>query len=100
MTDDHVSAASSREVFEAIVSQLADPEVVRVRRKMLLLGAAVVLGAIVVTITLGLGWQTLLAFSSTFLPGLVVALRIPGRRFARCGEFPHQRDVSRSRHQR
>ena len=97
MTDDQVSAASGREVFEAIVSQLADPEVVRVRRRMLMLGAAAVLGAVVVTITLGLGWQTLLAFSSTFLPGLVVALRIPGRRRE---ELPHLRDFSRSRHQR
>ena len=100
MTDDQVSAASSREVFEAIVSQVADPELVRVRRKMLLLAAAAILGAIVATVTLGLGWQTLLAFSSTFLPGLVAALRIPGRRFARSGEFAHQRDVRPSRHHR
>ena len=85
MTDDQVSAASSREVFEAIVSQVADPEVVRVRRKMLLLGAAMVLGAIVVTITLGLGWQILLAFSSTFLPGMFVVLRMPARCSLRLG---------------
>ena len=87
MTDDQVRAASSREVFEAIVSHVADPEVVRVRRKMLLLGAAAVLGAIFVTITLGLEWQTLLAFSSTFVPGMVLALRIPGRCLARTGEL-------------
>lgn len=87
MTDDQVSAASSQEVFEAIVSQLSDPEEVRIRRKMLFLGATAVLAAIVITITFGLGWQALLAFASTFLPGFVVALRILGRRFAPGGEF-------------
>lgn len=85
MNDDSLRESSTREIFEAIVAQLEDPEVGRRRRTMLLVGAAVFVVAVVVTIGGGLGWQILLAFSSTFIPGLIVAVRISGRRFAGSG---------------
>ena len=86
---DRLSQANNREVFEAIVSQLEDPELVWLRRVFLLLGAAVYLaGALAVTIVGGLGLPGLLGFSATFVPGVVVARRAHTRRF-RAGNTPH-----------
>lgn len=82
MSDDRASRASDREIFEAIVSQLDDPELVRLRRTFLLLGiVCFVIGAVAVALLGGLGWPGFIAYSSTFVPGVVVARRICVRRF-------------------
>ncbi|MDQ4091332.1 MAG: hypothetical protein M3163_13675 [Actinomycetota bacterium] len=79
---DRLSRASNSEVFEAIVSQLEDPEVVWLRRIFLVLGAAVYLaGALAVTVLGGLGLPGLVGFSATFLPGVTLACRAHTRRF-------------------
>ncbi len=80
MSDDRIASESTREMFEAIVSQLDDPEVVRMRMIVLVLGAAIFVTAIAVTVSAGLGWQLLLAFCSTYVPGVLVVLRIVERR--------------------
>lgn len=93
MSDDQLSPERDREIFEAIVSQLQDPELVRLRRRFVGVSVAFFLaGVIGVTVVGGLGWIGLLAFSSTFLPGVVVGQRIHGRRFTGPG---HERE---SRH--
>ena len=79
---DRLSRAATSEVFEAIVSQLEDPEVVWLRRIYLILGAAVYLaGALAVTVLGGLGLPGLIGFSATFLPGVALARRAHTRRF-------------------
>jgi hypothetical protein len=79
---DRLSRAATSEVFEAIVSQLEDPEVVWLRRIFLILGAAVYLaGALAVTVLGGLGLPGLIGFSATFLPGVALAGRARTRRF-------------------
>ena len=98
MNDDSVRESSTREIFEAIVAQLDDPAVGRARRTMLLAGAAVFAAAVVVTIGAGLGWQILLAFSSTFIPGLILAVGIFARHFAGSGRPRGPLGMSRSRH--
>jgi len=80
LSDDRIASESTREMFEAIVSQLDDPEVVRMRMIVLVLGAAIFVTAIAVTVSAGLGWQLLLAFCSTYVPGVLVVLRIVERR--------------------
>lgn len=82
MSDDQLSPERDREIFEAIVSQLHDPELVRLRRKFAGVSVAFFLaGVVAVTVVAGLGWIGLLAFSSTFLPGVVVGQRLHRRRF-------------------
>lgn len=84
MSDDRLSRESTREIFEAIVSAIVDPELVRLRRIFLALGITFfAVGAVAVAVVGGLGWAGLLAFSSTFLPGAVVARKVLDRRFAR-----------------
>ena len=82
MNDGRMSAAGTREVFEAIVSQLDDPELVQGRRRITVMAVALFLAAAAVTLIGGMGWQTLLAFSSTFVPSVIVLWRTFGRRFA------------------
>jgi hypothetical protein len=84
MSDDRLIRANEREIFEAIVSQLVDPELVRVRRIFLVLGAALfVLGCLAVAVVAGLGVAGVGAFCSTFVPGLVLVRRVYVRRFPR-----------------
>jgi hypothetical protein len=79
---DRLSRASTTEVFEAIVSQLDDPELLWLRRIFLVLGAAVYLaGALAVTVVGGLGLPGLIGFSATFVPGVALARRAHTRRF-------------------
>ena len=76
MNDDRVSWASDREIFEAVVSQLEDPEVARLRRAFWALGALFfVLGALAVTVVGGLGWPGFAGFSTTFAISAAVAHR-------------------------
>jgi hypothetical protein len=84
MHDDRLSRLSDQELFEAIVAELDDPEVIRLRRIFLLMAAAAYVVAVAgITLLAGMGWAGVLAFSSTFVPSIVLARRIPGRRFAR-----------------
>ena len=94
-----MSAAGTREVFEAIVSQLEDPELAQARRRIAVLAVGFFLVAALITIGGGMGWQTLLAFSSTFVPSVILLWRIFGRRFAHGAIVspPHTRRHSRSR---
>ncbi len=86
MHDDRLSRLSDREIFEAIVSQLEDPDLVRFRRIFLVLTAVLyAVGTIGIGVAAGLGWSGVLAFSSTFVPGIAVAQRLQRRRFARRG---------------
>jgi len=80
MNDDRLRRESTREVFEAIVSQLDDPDLVRSRRLLVVLGAVVAAVVLAVTIWGPLSWYSLLAFSVTFCPGLLVGRSILGRR--------------------
>ena len=83
MHDDRLSCDGNREIFEAIVSQLDDPELVSLRRFFLILGVTFyIAGVVAVAVVAGMGWPGVLAFSSTFLPALAVARRVLERRFA------------------
>lgn len=82
MNDEGIGAAGTREVFEAIVSQLEDPELAQVRRRIAVLAIAFLVAAAAVTIIFGMGWQTMLAFSSTFVPSVIILWRKFGRRFS------------------
>lgn len=79
MTDDPKGSVGTRVMFEAIVSRLRDPELVRIRRVVLLLGVAILMAAVAVTIVGGLGWPALVAFCSTFVPSWFVVRGIAGR---------------------
>ncbi len=79
MSDDPLGSVSTSDMFDAIVSRLRDPEVVRIRRVVYVLGSAFLVLAVAVTIVAHLGWQTLLAFCSTFVPCLLIVRRISGR---------------------
>jgi hypothetical protein len=81
MNEDRLRRESTLELFEAIVSQLDDPDLVRSRRLLIALGVVVAVVVTAITIWGPLGWQSLLAFSLTFLPGMVIGRRILGRRF-------------------
>jgi hypothetical protein len=81
MSDDQMSAAGTREAFEAIVSQLQDPELLQARRRIAVLAVAFFTAAGAITVLGGYGWQTMLAFSSTFVPSVVLVWRVSGRRF-------------------
>jgi hypothetical protein len=86
---DRLSRASNREVFEAIVSQLEDPELVWLRRIFLLLGVAVyVAGVLAVTVVGRLGLAGLVGFSATFIPGVALARRAHTRRFKATRTLP------------
>ena len=80
--DDRLSRDRTHDEFEAIVRHLVDPELARLRRLFLGLCVGLYLMAALVVAASGLGWLGLLAFSSTFLPSVVVALVIHRRRFA------------------
>lgn len=81
MSDDRLIRANEKEVFEAVVSQLVDPELLRLRRIFLVLGAALfVVGCLAVAVVGGLGWPGLGAFCSTFVPGLLLARSVYLRR--------------------
>jgi hypothetical protein len=81
--DDALISASEREVFEAIVSQLVDPEVARLQRVFLILSVSLFLvGAVGVTVVGGLGWAGLCSFSVTFFLGLLVVRRVFLRRIS------------------
>ena len=83
MNDDRLSWASDREIFEAIVSQLEDPEVARLRRVFRALGALFfVLGGLAVTVVGGLGWPGFAGFSTTFALSAALAHRRFRRRRA------------------
>lgn len=84
MGDDQLSREYERERFEAIVSDLVDPDLLRLRRLFLGLGLVLFcLGTTAVAVVGGLGWPGVLAFSSTFVPGLLLAERLKGRGYAR-----------------
>jgi nitrate reductase NapE component len=84
MSDDRMIRANEREIFEAIVSQVVDPELARLHRVFLVLGLGLfVAGLLAVGVVGGLGWPGLLAFSSTFLPGVLLARLVYVRRFLR-----------------
>jgi hypothetical protein len=84
MDEDRVSRERDREIFEAIVSQLEDPESVWPRRAFLVLSACIfVVCALAIAVVGGMGWPGVLAFSSTFVPGLLVARRFLRRQSAR-----------------
>lgn len=79
MTDDRIASQSDHDIFDAIVSQMEDPELIRIRVIASGLGAGVLVTVIAVIILAGLGWQLFLAFCSTFVPGMVLVLRVAGR---------------------
>lgn len=82
MSDDRLIRANEQEIFEAIVSQLVDPELRRLRRIFLVLGSALfVLGCLAVAVVGGLGLPGMVAFCSTFVPGLLLARSVYVRRF-------------------
>lgn len=82
MSDDRLIRANEREIFEAIISQLKDPEIVRLRRVYVLLSVFLfVLGSLAVTVVGKLGGHGMWAFCLTFVPGLVVGWSISVRRF-------------------
>ena len=84
MFDDRLSREVDREIFEAIVPRLVDPELARLRRIFLVLCVALyAVGTLAVGMVAGLGGAGVLAFSSTFLPGVAVAQRLLRRRFTR-----------------
>ena len=92
MNDDELLRANEREIFEAIVSQLQDPEVVRLRRVFVLLSIGLfVLGSLAVTVVGQLGWRGVCAFCLTFLPGLVLGWKIHGRRLLGLRSAPFDR---------
>lgn len=73
MSDEPSIRANEREIFEAIVSQLRDPEVVRLRRIYFLLSMGLfALGSVAVAGVWGLGWPGMIAFCATFIPGFVL----------------------------
>jgi hypothetical protein len=82
MNDDRLRRESTREIFEAIVGELDDPELVRSRRLLLLLGVGVVVLAVALTAIGAVSWLSLVAFCSTFLPGLRLARFFLNRQFA------------------
>lgn len=83
MSDDALIRANERELFEAIVSQIVDPELTRMRRLFVLLGACMfVLGVVAVSLAARLGWPGLCSFCATFVPGLLLARRMSLRRLA------------------
>lgn len=83
MSDDALIRANEREVFEAIVSQIVDPELTRLRRLFLVLGTILfVAGTLAVTVAARLGWPGVCSFWTTFVPGLLVSRRIYLRRLA------------------
>lgn len=84
MSDDRLIRANEQELFEAIVSELVDPELLRARRIFLVMGVILfAMGVLAVAVVAGLGWPGLLAFSSTFVPGVVLGRRLLARRFPR-----------------
>ena len=83
MSDDALINANDREIFEAIVSELVDPELQRLHRIFLVLSASLfVLGTVAVTVVGSLGWPGFCSFSATFVTGLFVARRVYVRRFS------------------
>lgn len=81
MNEDRLRGESDREVFEAIVSQLDDPELLRLRRLFSVLGAVCFcVAAVALGVVASMGWPGVLAFSSTFVPGVIVGRRLVGRR--------------------
>jgi hypothetical protein len=81
MSDDRLQAGNDLEVFEAIVSNLRDPEVAQFGRMFLLLGITVYIAAIVALTTAGgFGWHGAFGFSATFVPGMYFAWRHQRRR--------------------
>jgi hypothetical protein len=83
VSDDALISASEREVFEAIVSQLVDPELARLQRVFVVLSVSLfILGALGVTVVGGLGWAGLCSFSATFFLGLFVARWVFRRRLS------------------
>jgi hypothetical protein len=81
--NDDRDRSGNRELFEAIVSQLEDPERAVLRRTFVALGVAAFLIAVVVLwLLLDLGGGVVLAFSATFVPGVLLAWRFQSRRFA------------------
>lgn len=82
MSDDRLRADSDLEIFEAIVSNLRDPELAQFGRMFLLLGITVYVAAVVALTTAGgFGWHGAVGFSATFVPGLFFAWRLQRRRF-------------------
>ena len=84
MSDDRLLPANEREIFEAIISQLQDPEVVRLRRVYVLLGVCLfVLGSLAVAVVGKLGWHGMCGFCLTFIPGLAIGWNVYVRHFRR-----------------
>lgn len=82
MSDEPLIRANEREIFEAIISQMQDPEVVQLRRVYALLGVALfVLGSFAVAVVGKLGWPGIGAFCLTFVPGVVLGWTFSVRRF-------------------
>lgn len=81
MNEDRLSRESTREVFEAIVSQLEDPDLVRLRRLQVVLGVVAVALAVAFTVWGPMSWHSLLGFFFTFFPGMLIGRNILGRQF-------------------
>jgi len=76
--------AGNRDLFEEIVAQLDDPERVVLRRMFVGIGVvAFAVAVVVLWLLLDLGAGVILAFSATFVPGVVLAWRLQSRRFGR-----------------
>jgi hypothetical protein len=83
MNDDQLSRESDLHTFEAIISEIRDPELTHITRMLLLLGVTVyVAGILALTTAGGLGWPGVFGYSATYVPGLLLALRRQQRRFA------------------
>ncbi len=81
MSDDRLRAGNDLEIFEAIVSNLRDPEVAQFGRMFLLLGITVYVAALAALTTAGgFGWHGAVGFSATYVPGLFFAWRHQRRR--------------------
>ena len=81
MTDDRLSRQANRDAFDAIVSQVEDPERRYFRRLFLILGATLLAAAAVAFIAAGWGSPVVVAFSASYLPGMVAGERFFERRY-------------------
>lgn len=75
MTDDRLSRQANRDAFDAIVSQVEDPEHRYFRRLFLILGATLFATATAAILAGGWGWPAVVAFSCSYLPGMVAGER-------------------------
>ena len=76
-TLERVFDGSERDLFNAIVAELDDPEWLHWRRLLWRIGAlALMVGAITIAALARLGWLGAGAFALTFVPGLLLVIHI------------------------